>query len=47
MSAIKVEQVGFSCGARIVGADLSRPLSEADVKVVRDAWLKHLVLVFP
>lgn len=47
MSAIQVEQVGFACGARIVGADLSRPLSEADLKVVRDAWLKHLVLVFP
>lgn len=47
MSAIAVQPVGFACGARITGADLSKPLSGADVSAIRAAWLKHLVLVFP
>jgi taurine dioxygenase len=47
MSAVTVEPVGYACGARITGADLSKPLSAQDLQVVREAWLKHLVLVFP
>jgi len=36
-----------SIGAEIVGVDLSRPVDEATVQAIRDAWLDHLLLVFP
>jgi taurine dioxygenase len=35
------------CGAVVHGADLSRPLSAAQIAEIRAAWLEHLVLVFP
>src|SRR5205814_4974708 len=33
-------------GAEVSGIDLTRPLSETQVQAVKDAWGKHLVLVF-
>ena len=47
MSELAVEPVGYACGARVTGIDLSKPLSEGDAAEVRSAWMKHLVLVFP
>src|SRR6204780_3388545 len=41
---LRVEPSGASCGALIFGADLSQPLSRADVDFIRDAWLKHQVI---
>jgi alpha-ketoglutarate-dependent taurine dioxygenase len=34
-------------GAEIAGVDLSRPLDEATRQAIYDAWLDHLLLVFP
>jgi len=34
-------------GAEIRRIDMRRPLDSATVQAVRDAWMKHLVLVFP
>jgi alpha-ketoglutarate-dependent taurine dioxygenase len=34
-------------GAEIDGIDMHRPMDEATFKAVHDAWMKHLVLVFP
>ncbi len=36
-----------ACGAAIEGVDLSQPLDDATVSQIRQAWLKHHVLVFP
>lgn len=36
-----------ACGATIEGVDLSQPLDDATVSQIRQAWLKHHVLVFP
>lgn len=47
MSNVKVQRVGFACGARVTGVDLSRPLSPADLEAIQQAWLDNLVLVFP
>jgi taurine dioxygenase len=47
MSNISVQPVGYSCGARVTGVDLARPLSEEDLATIRRAWVEHLVLVFP
>ena len=47
MPNITVTPVGYACGARITGVDLSKPLSDADFVTVHKAWLEHLVLVFP
>ena len=38
---------GEACGAAVTGADLSRPLDEATIAEIRDAWLTHHVLAFP
>ncbi len=41
-----VTPLSSACGAEIRGVDLARPLSSATVDAIRDAWRKHLVLVF-
>jgi taurine dioxygenase len=43
---IQVTPLSSACGAEIKGIDVTRPLSEAEVRVIKDAWAKHLVLVF-
>jgi taurine dioxygenase len=42
-----IRQLGFALGAEVTGIDLRAPLSPQDREVIYDAWLKHLVLVFP
>jgi taurine dioxygenase len=34
------------CGAEIGGIDLTRPLAEHQVRAIKDAWNRHIVLVF-
>jgi taurine dioxygenase len=43
---IEVTPLSPACGAQIKGIDLTRPLSPELVQAIRDAWAKHLVLVF-
>src|SRR6266705_1754563 len=43
---IVVRPLSPACGAEIRGVDLTRPLTEAQVNAIKDAWAKHLVLVF-
>ena len=43
---IEVTPLSPACGAEISGVDLSRPLSAHEVAAIKDAWGKHLVLVF-
>src|ERR1700735_3123649 len=43
---LKVTPLSDACGAEISGVDLSKPLSRAEVEAIKDAWGKHLVLVF-
>lgn len=45
-SKIQVKPLSPACGAEIGGVDLSKPLSEHEVRAIKDAWGKHLVLVF-
>ena len=45
--ALRVEPSGGSCGARVTGVDLSRPLDADTVAAIRAAWLEHHVLAFP
>lgn len=47
MSMIKIVPLGFAAGAQVVGVDLSKPLSDADQRRINEAWLEHIVLVFP
>lgn len=46
MSEIIAKPITGCIGAEIVGVDLTRPLSEDDVSLLRAALLKHLVLFF-
>ena len=43
---IQVTSLSPACGAEISGIDLSKPLSEHEVRAIKEAWNKHLVLVF-
>jgi len=43
---IEVIPLSGACGAEIRGVDLTKPLSERQVNAIKDAWAKHLVLVF-
>ncbi|MFT4769870.1 MAG: taurine dioxygenase [Glaciecola sp.] len=44
---ISIEPSGQACGARVLGLDLSQPLSDETVQALRAAWLEHHVLAFP
>jgi taurine dioxygenase len=43
---IEITPLSPACGAEIKGIDLTKPLSRDIVQAVRDAWARHLVLVF-
>jgi len=43
---IIVKPLSPACGAEISGVDLTRPLSPGTVAAIKEAWGKHLVLVF-
>jgi taurine dioxygenase len=43
---IEVTPLSPACGAEIKGLDLTKPLSEHEVRAIKEAWGKHLVLVF-
>ena len=43
---IQVAPLSSACGAEIRGVDLTKPLSRATVDAIKDAWNKHIVLVF-
>lgn len=44
---IQITPSGASCGASVTGLDLSKPLTEEQIRDVREAWLEHHVLAFP
>ena len=41
-----VKPLSPACGAELGGIDLSRPLAAHEVRAIKDAWNKHIVLVF-
>jgi taurine dioxygenase len=43
---ITVTPLSPACGAEVRGVDLTKPLSQTVVDAIKDAWGKHLVLVF-
>ncbi len=45
-STINIIPLSEALGAEMEGIDLSRPLDEAAQRAVREAWSKHLVLLF-
>jgi taurine dioxygenase len=46
MSMLTVRAFTPAIGAEVTGVDLSQPLDSAVFAAIRDAWRKHLVLVF-
>ena len=44
---IEVKELEAPCGALVQGVDLNTCLSARQAKTIREAWLKHHVLVFP
>jgi taurine dioxygenase len=47
ISAFEVKPLSPALGAAICGLDLSRTLDDATVAQLREAWRRHLVLLFP
>lgn len=43
---IEVTPLSAACGAKIKGVDLTRPVSESAVRAIKQAWARHLVLLF-
>src|SRR5262249_25780799 len=43
---IRVTPLSPARGGEVSGVDLTRPLSAAQVQAIKEAWAKHLVLVF-
>jgi len=43
---IRVRRIAGALGAEVSGADLARPLTDAQAAAIRSAWLEHLVLFF-
>jgi len=46
MPNITVIPIGGALGAEVGGVDLGQPLASEDVRLIRQAWLDHLVLFF-
>ena len=44
---MKIEKLTDSLGARITEIDLTQPIDDAAFQQIHQAWLDHLVLVFP
>src|SRR5262249_54862862 len=43
---IEITPLSAACGAEIGGVDLTRPISAATIAAIKEAWNRHLVLVF-
>jgi taurine dioxygenase len=43
---IEVTPLSAACGAEIKGVDLTKPLPASTVRAIKEAWNRHLVLVF-
>lgn len=47
MAAPTITPLGYAMGAEVTGLDLREPLDAATRRTLYDAWLRHVVLVFP
>ena len=43
---MRATRLSPACGALIEGIDLTRPLTDTEIRFCQDAWNEHLVLVF-
>jgi taurine dioxygenase len=46
IQTIQIKPTGCALGAEVIGADLTRPIPDADFAVIRDAFYTHEVLFF-
>jgi alpha-ketoglutarate-dependent taurine dioxygenase len=46
-SRLKIRPLNPALGAEVRGVDMRQPMAEQTFHEVHDAWMKHLVLVFP
>ncbi len=44
---MRVRKLAYGCGAEITDVDLSADLPQSTIDDIREAWLKHVILVFP
>lgn len=44
---LTVRKLDFALGAEVRGLDLRQPLDANTFKAIHDAWMEHLVLIFP
>jgi len=44
---VQVRALHPALGAEVRGIDMRRPLNATTFRAVHDAWMRHLVLVFP
>lgn len=44
---LQISRLAFGLGAEVTGVDASQPVADETIAEIRQAWLEHLVLVFP
>ena len=44
---LQINKLAFGLGAEVLGLDISKPVSDETIREIRNAWLEHLILVFP
>lgn len=44
---LQISRLAFGLGAEVTGVDASQPVADETIAAIRQAWLEHLVLVFP
>jgi taurine dioxygenase len=47
MGSLKVRRCGYALGAEITGVDASKPLDDATIAAIRQAWLDHIMVYLP
>jgi taurine dioxygenase len=47
LSGIQVRRLSHALGAEVTGVDLSSALSDETFAAIREAWIDHLILLFP
>ncbi|MFC7541226.1 TauD/TfdA dioxygenase family protein [Siccirubricoccus deserti] len=47
MAEPTITPLGYAMGAEVTGLDLRRPIDDLTRRRLYEAWLKHVVLVFP
>lgn len=47
MTTLRINRLAYGLGAEVLGLDIAQAVDDQTIAHIRQAWLEHLVLVFP